>query len=120
MKKLLMLTVATLFSTTINASAEADKGGFKNNTPEEMISVSEIAELPDGEYVIMQGNILEKTGEETYNFKDKTGSIVVEIDGDSWAGITVTPNDIVIIEGEVDKSMMQPTVIEVEEIRLVK
>ena len=46
--------------------------------------------------------------------------MLIEIDGDDWAGITVTPNDIVIIEGEVDKNMMNPTVIEVEEIRMAK
>ncbi len=120
MKKLLMLTIATIFVTTVNVSAKDNKGGFQNNNPQEIISVSEIAELKDGDYVIMQGNILEKTGDETYNFKDNTGTIILEIDDDSWADITVTPNDIVIIEGEVDKNMMNPTIIEVEEIRFAK
>ena len=119
MKKLLMLTIATIFVTTVNVSAKDNKGGFQNNT-QEIISVSEIAELKDGDYVVMQGNILEKTGDETYNFKDNTGTIILEIDDDSWADITVTPNDIVIIEGEVDKNMMNPTIIEVEEIRFAK
>ena len=120
MKKVLMLTMATIFVTTLNVSAKEHKGGFQNNNPQQIISVSEIAELKDGDYIIMQGNIIEKTGEETYNFKDNTGTIILEIDDDNWADITVTPNDIVIIEGEVDKNMMNPTIIEVEEIRLVK
>lgn len=120
MKKLLMLTIATIFATTANTLAKENKGGFQNNNQQEIISVSEIAELKDGDYVVMQGNILEKTGEETYNFKDNTGTIILEIDDDNWADVTVTPNDIVIIEGEIDKNMMNPTVIEVEEIRLVK
>ena len=83
---------------------------------ESMINVG----IFDGDYVVMQGTILEKTGDETYNFKDNTGTMLIEIDGDAWAGITVTPNDIVIIEGEIDKNTMEPTVIEVEEIRMAK
>ena len=121
MKKFLMLTAAALFATTINASAnDTDKGGFQNNNKQQMVTVSEIEQLKDGDYVVMQGTILEKTGDETYNFKDNTGTMLIEIDDDDWAGITVTPNDIIIIEGEIDKNMMNPTVIEVEEIRMAK
>ena len=120
MKKLLMLTVAAMFITTIDASAANEKGGFQNDNNMQMVTVSEIEKLNDGDYIVMQGTNLEKTGNETYNFKDNTGTIIIEIDNDEWAGITVTPNDIIIIEGEIDKNMMNPTVIDVEEIRMAK
>lgn len=120
MRKILMLTVSALLASTINVSAGNHKGGFQNNNQQQMVTVTEIAELNDGDYVVMQGNILEKTGDDSYNFKDNTGTMIVEIDDEDWAGITVTPNDVVIIEGEIDKNMMEPTVIEVDTIRMAK
>lgn len=120
MKKLLMLSFAVLVGTTLSVAAaeQNNKGGFQNNNQDKIITVTEIAELKDGDYVVMQGNILEKTGEETYNFKDNTGTMLIEIDDDNWAGITVTPNDIVIIEGEIDKNLVEPTIIEVDTVRM--
>ncbi|MBQ7303492.1 MAG: NirD/YgiW/YdeI family stress tolerance protein [Alphaproteobacteria bacterium] len=99
MRKILMLTVSALLASTINVSAGNHKGGFQNNNQQQMVTVTEIAELNDGDYVVMQGNILEKTGDDSYNFKDNTGTMIIEIDDEDWAGITVTPNDVVIIEG---------------------
>ena len=119
MKKLLMLSCAILLGTTLNAAAEQhNKGGFQNNENMQMVSVAEIANLPDETFVVMQGNITGKTGSESYTFKDNSGTIMIEIDDDSWAGITITPNDIVIIEGEIDKNLVEPTVIEVDSIRM--
>ncbi len=120
MKKTSLFAIALLFASTMNASAENNNGGFQNNNNQQIISVTEIAELKDGDYVMLQGNILEKTGDESYNFKDNSGTIVIEIDNDTWAGITVTPNDMVIIGGEIDKDMMEPTIIEVDTIQMAK
>ena len=78
MKKFLTLTIAALFASTLNASAGdhmKGKGGFFNDNNQQMVTVTEIEKLKDGDYVVMQGSILEKTGEDTYNFKDNTGTI---------------------------------------------
>ena len=47
-----------------------------------------------------------------------SGTIALEIDGDTWEGVTVTPDSIVIIEGEIDKNINEPTIIEVDTISL--
>ncbi|MDI5434721.1 NirD/YgiW/YdeI family stress tolerance protein, partial [Salmonella enterica subsp. enterica serovar Kentucky] len=41
--------------------------------------------------------------ERLYVFKDATGTINVDIDHKRWNGLTVTPQDTVEIQGEVDK-----------------
>ena len=38
-----------------------------------------------------------------YTFQDGTGTMTVEIDKDIWNGQTVTPQDTVLISGELDK-----------------
>ena len=49
-----------------------------------------------------------------YNFRDATGTIVVEIDHEVFAGRTVTPADRVRLSGKLDKEMMDPTKVDVK------
>lgn len=95
-------------------------GGFVGGSPAEVIQISEIEKLPDDAYVVLQGNITAKTGHEKYTFQDKSGSIQIEIDDDDWNGLTVRPGDVVVIEGEVDKSWSKPTEIEVDVVRMAE
>ncbi len=95
-------------------------GGFVGDAPSAVVQVSEAAELPDDTYVVLQGTITAKTGSEKYTFQDKSGTIQVEIDDDDWNGLTVGPEDVIIIEGEVDKSWTKPAEIDVDVIRLAK
>ena len=53
--------------------------------------------------VILQGNIQKKVGDELYLFSDGNDTIMVEIDDDDWNGLSIGPNDVVEISGEVDK-----------------
>ena len=76
MKKILVLTVTMLFAISLNANAQSTQGGFQNNNYE-VITVTEVAKLKDGDYVVLEGNIIEKTGNEAYNFKENTGTILI-------------------------------------------
>ena len=58
-------------------------------------------------------------GKENYVFKDATGSVTIEIDDDDWKGQTVTPQDTVVIKGEVEKDMFK-TEIDVDVIEIKK
>ena len=69
--------------------------------------------------LVLEGKIEKSLGKERYVFSDATGSVNVEIDDDDWNGITVTPQNIVIIKGEVEKDMFK-TEIEVDVIELKK
>lgn len=43
------------------------------------------------------------TGGDHYEFRDAFGSIRVEIDQERWLGQTITPADMVELQGEIDK-----------------
>ncbi|MDR1935344.1 MAG: NirD/YgiW/YdeI family stress tolerance protein, partial [Candidatus Accumulibacter sp.] len=47
--------------------------------------------------------IIRHLGKDKYLFKDATGEITVEIDDDEWGGQTITPDDLVELQGEIDK-----------------
>lgn len=121
-KNLMILLAATVF---IPGYASADyaadnnkRGGFVGDQAVNVVTVGEIENAANDSYVVMEGYITTKTGDEKYTFKDNTGTIQVEIDDDDWNGLTVRPGDKVRIQGEVDKSWTKPTEIEVDTITL--
>ena len=66
--------------------------------------VEDAIRLGDDARVIMRGRIVEKLGDETYMFKDSSGTMRVEIDNDTWRGQVVTPDDYVRLYGEVERN----------------
>ena len=95
---LLLTAAAVVFSTP--AMARNSDGGFVDVN---VITVEEAKNMNDDAYVILQGYITDRNGDEKYVFQDKTGSITVEIDEDDWDGVDVSPADLVVIQGEIDK-----------------
>ena len=67
-----------------------------------VVSVSSINELDDDDEVILEGYIVKKVQKERYLFKDKTGEVKVEIDDKLLRNLTVTPETLLRIKGEVD------------------
>ena len=63
---------------------------------------------------------LKELGDEKYLFKDASGTVTVEIDNEDWRGLNVTPQDTVILNGEIDKEMFKDTKIDVDSIALKK
>lgn len=74
--------------------------------------------LRDDTWVTLRGNIVERVSDDLYLFKDATGTINVDIDDKRWNGLTVTPQDTVEIQGEVDKDW-NSVEIDVKQIRKV-
>ena len=95
---LLLTAAAVVFSTP--AMARNSDGGFVDVN---VITVEEAKNMNDDAYVILQGYIADRNGDEKYVFQDKTGSITVEIDDDDWDGVDVSPADLVEIQGKIDK-----------------
>ena len=96
MKNTLAILIMALFILT---SAYADFEGPGSTTS--IVTVDSINDLDDDDKVILEGNLVKKTGKEEYLFKDKTGEIKVEIEDDILQGITVTPETLIRIKGEV-------------------
>jgi Uncharacterized conserved protein len=78
-------------------------GGFTGVGPNTVTTVAEAKGMWDDSYVTLQGNITRHLGGERYTFVDQSGSITIEIDHDDWRGVSVGPEDLVRIYGEVDK-----------------
>ncbi|HIF3242318.1 TPA: YgiW/YdeI family stress tolerance OB fold protein [Salmonella enterica] len=100
MKKLAaIVAVMALCSTPVLA---AQQGGFSGPNGSST-TVESAKSLRDDAWVTLRGNIVERISDDLYVFKDATGTINVDIDHKRWNGLTVTPQDTVEIQGEVDK-----------------
>ena len=91
------------------ASAQMVSGGFQGPGLAPM-SVADV----------LVGQIERSLGDEKYLFKDASGTVTVEIDNEDWRGLNVTPQDTVILNGEIDKEMFKDTKIDVDSIALKK
>ena len=80
------------------------------------VTVKEALSSWDDTAVVLVGRIEKSLGDEKYSFRDDTGVVVVEIDNDDWRGLSVGPNDLIEISGEVDKGLMR-TEIDVSSIK---
>ncbi len=118
MNKILAVSAMVLtFAVASQANAQGFGGGFQGPT----ISSSTVAEalkMNDDTPVVLVGKIEKNLGNEKYQFSDKTGSIVVEIDDEDWRGQVVKPENTVEIRGEIDKELLGTPEIDVDVIIL--
>ncbi len=120
MKKLAaIVAVMALCSTPVLA---AQQGGFSGPSATQTQGGGFVG--PNGSSTTVEsakslrGNIVERISDDLYVFKDATGTINVDIDHKRWNGLTVTPQDTVEIQGEVDKDW-NSVEIDVKQIRKV-
>jgi uncharacterized protein (TIGR00156 family) len=66
------------------------------------ITVNEAKNLPHDSWVIITGNIINSLGKEHYTFRDSSGVINVEIERETWRGLSVGVSDRVEIQGELE------------------
>ncbi|UQZ90931.1 TIGR00156 family protein [Deltaproteobacteria bacterium Smac51] len=118
MKNLMIaLVAAMIFCFASVALADGNKGGGFTGPNGTVATVAEAKKMADDTPVTLVGRIDKRLGGDKYEFRDDTGTITVEIDNDDWNGVTVGPNDIVEISGEVDKDL---TSLEIDVDRVVK
>ncbi|XTZ39019.1 YgiW/YdeI family stress tolerance OB fold protein [Salmonella enterica] len=104
MAAIMMLCSAPVFAANqggFTGPGTTQNGGF--NGPTSTATVESVKSLRDDTWVTLRGNIVERISDDTYLFKDATGTINVDIDNKRWKGLTVGPQDVVEIQGEVDK-----------------
>ena len=112
MKKLsALIAILALGSTSVFAAntggftgsdATSQRGGFTGPNGS-ITTVQSAKSLRDDTWVTLRGNIIERISDDTYLFKDATGTINIDINSKRWNGLTVGPQDKVEIVGEVDK-----------------
>lgn len=79
------------------------QGGFSGPSAA-LTTVDKVKSMSDDTWVMLQGNIERRVGDDTYTFRDASGTLTVEIDKKRWNGQTITPKDKVQLEGKVDKN----------------
>jgi uncharacterized protein (TIGR00156 family) len=118
MKKALFFCVCMMSVCFAGASGERrEGGGFTGPSAIAVSTIGEVKNMPDDATVALEGSIAGHLGEDRYLFTDGDASIVVEIDQDVWNGLTVGPDDILLISGEVERRFHR---VEVEVDRIVR
>jgi uncharacterized protein (TIGR00156 family) len=115
----MILGASTAFADTIHptdASPQASHGGFHGSGPA-LVTVQQAMAMKDDAPVTLRGHIVQSLGDEDYLFRDATGTIRVEIDHKRWAGLQITPDDLVEIQGEIEKDWNRT---EVDVARIIK
>ncbi len=114
MTAIVMMCSAPVFAANTNP-AVAQGGGFNGpgSTPAQTggftgpgggnTTVESAKSMRDDARVTLRGNIVERLSDDVYTFKDASGTINVDIDHKRWNGVSVGPQDLVEIQGEVDK-----------------
>ena len=105
---------------TVNGDMPAPNvSGVGFTGAETFVTVRDAKGMPDDSVLVLRGNIVESLGEEKYMFQDSTDTIPVEIEDETWRGVTVTPTDTVFLYGEVDADGDKVTEIEVSRVELM-
>lgn len=97
------ISCAALCAVAVVAHADPQGGGFKGPDNYRLVTVAEVAGLPDDAPVRLEGFIVKSLGDEEYEFQDDTGTLVVEIDDEDWGGLEATPELRVQVHGEIDQ-----------------
>lgn len=116
MKKILLTTSFTaLFSMAAFAQdapgLKTDKApppphkmedGYRGMEDARSMTIKQAKTMHDGASVSLKGNLVKKTGEDLYQFRDKTGQIDVYIPMAVFDGKNVSPDELVGISGSLD------------------
>lgn len=115
---------AAIFAATSTVALAQYQGPAEQSQPAETYAKTTVsaikADPKDDAKVTLEGMLINKTGDETYTFKDETGEILVEIDDDDFPNQPVNENTVVRIEGEVDTHLVKDVDIDAERVIIVQ
>lgn len=98
----LALLLAPLFSTAALAA-----GGYTGpGATAQVVSVAAAQNAADETPVVLQGQIVQRLQGDTYEFRDATGTIKVEIDDEDWPPQPIGDKARVKLTGEVDRDLL--------------
>lgn len=101
MKKQIALLSLLVMSVSANAEFQ-DDGAVAGKRLQTVKTVSQAKKARDNTPVNLTGNILNCRDDDDCTFKDKTGTIHIDIEDGAWNGQHITPKQRVRISGKVD------------------
>jgi uncharacterized protein (TIGR00156 family) len=120
MKKIfLSLCLGTALATSSVAFAKSDYAVLQE-AAKNHVTVAKAKTLKDETGVTLTGIISKHIAGDDFEFKDATGSIILDIDDDYWKPMQLKAGDKVRVMGEVDTHRSKPTDIDVIKIERVK
>lgn len=105
------------YQSVSQTQAQAVKGDAL--IPLQVSTVSAAKSLKDNTEVRLQGQVIRALGKDKYEFRDATGTMIVEIDDQKWHGKPVTQLASVTLIGEIDRESDNNVELDVEEVRSV-
>lgn len=116
------LLLPLLLLSLLLAPAPACAGGFIGpGSGETVRRASDVLSATDDTQCVLEGHIVAKLRERKhrYLFEDESGQVVVEIKRKAFGGHTVTPQNRVRLEGEVNASKKYPNEMDVEHLTVL-
>ncbi|MQW92602.1 NirD/YgiW/YdeI family stress tolerance protein [Acinetobacter wanghuae] len=106
---------------TPTAWAKTDSAVLKE-AKANVVTIAQAKKLKDETGVTLVGQIVRQATADSDDFelKDKTGSIIIDVDDDLWKPLALKAGDKVRVLGEVDTHRAKPTDIDVIHIERVK
>lgn len=120
MKKIMTaLTMAIALGASSVVLAKSDQTLLKE-AAKNSVTVAQAKTLQDEVGVSLTGSIVRHVVGDDFEFKDATGSIMLDIDDDLWQPMQLKAGDRIKVMGEVDTHRSKPTDIEVIKIERLK
>lgn len=83
--------------------------GYRGTEDARIMTVEQAKEMHDGATISLRGNLIDGSGDK-YVFRDKTGKIDTIIPQSVFDGRTVKPDNMISINGSLDKKSTPPVV----------
>lgn len=86
--------------------------------PTQVTSVAAAKQLKDDTQVRLEGQVIRALGKEKYEFRDSTGTIIVDIDDKHWNGKPVNRTAKVVLVGEIDRELGGKVEVDIDEVHI--
>lgn len=100
--KSILKSACAVFILGVNSFAIANTTVNQSAISPELVTVKQALTQKDDTHVRLRGQVIKSLGDEKYQFRDTTGTIIVDIDDQLWQGKPVSDKTTIIISGEVD------------------
>ncbi|WP_425919527.1 NirD/YgiW/YdeI family stress tolerance protein [Acinetobacter sp. TSRC1-2] len=120
MKKILLTTITGLCLLGSSAVFAKSDAVLLKEATKNVVTVAKAKTLRDKTGVTLTGTVVQHISGDDFEFKDSTGSIVIDIDDDLWKPMQLKTGDKVRVIGEVDTHRKNPTDIDVIQIERIK